>query len=202
MNYSPPVLLLARGVKTPWDGFLFVERFLECNEAGSLLNYCRESVRWRAELVQMFGETHVAPRLVSCYGDPGAVYRYRGSAQRPLPWTGALESLCNRLNADTGARFNFVLMNRYRNGTDHVGFHSDDERDLEFQPVIASISLGSTRRFRIRKRTTGETTHFDLPHGALTLMWGESQSQYKHALAKTRQTVGERFNLSFRLVKN
>lgn len=202
MDYSPPVSLLDRGVRTPWEGFLFVERFLERDEACSLLNHCRESVEWRTELVTMFGQTHVAPRLVSCYGDPGNMYRYRGSAQQPLPWTGPLGSLRNRLVSETGAPFNFVLMNRYRDGNDYVGFHSDDERDLAPQPVIASLSLGSTRRFRVRKRTTGESRHFDASHGSLILMWGDSQSQYKHALIKTSRPVGERFNLSYRLVTN
>ena len=200
MSFQPPASLVA-GSESVWkDCFLLYRDYLSNPHYERLNAFCVYDVPWRKELVSMFGKVHVARRRTCCYGTPGAMYRYRGSAQTPLTWDGPLLQLRDRLESDLGASFNFVLLNRYRNGGDHVGFHSDDERDLQSEPVIASISLGSSRTFRVRERNGGQSRDFDVSSGTLVLMWGPSQANYKHALLKTAKPVGERFNLSFRQV--
>jgi alkylated DNA repair dioxygenase AlkB len=94
-----------------------------------------------------------------------------------------------------------VLLNLYRDGRDGMGWHADDEPELGPQPAIASLSLGATRRFRLRhrrRRDTGVT--LDLAHGSLLLMAGATQRHYVHAVPKTARPVGERINLTFRYV--
>jgi alkylated DNA repair dioxygenase AlkB len=100
-----------------------------------------------------------------------------------------------------GQRFNSVLLNLYRDGRDGMGWHSDDEPELGPDPVIASVSLGATRRFRMRHRKQrGETMGIDLEHGSVLLMRGPTQHRWLHAVPKTTRPVGERINLTFRLV--
>jgi alkylated DNA repair dioxygenase AlkB len=101
-----------------------------------------------------------------------------------------------------GVPFNFVLLNRYRDGKDAMGWHADDEPSLGCKPVIASISLGATRRLLVRARRSKRepSTAVDLRHGSLLLAWGDCQHRYEHSLARTRKPVGERINLTFRNV--
>jgi alkylated DNA repair dioxygenase AlkB len=94
-----------------------------------------------------------------------------------------------------------VLANLYRDGADYMGWHSDDERALGPQPVIASLSLGATRRFRVKSRhAPARELALDLPAGSLLVMRGDTQEHFRHALPKTAKPVGERINLTFRRI--
>jgi alkylated DNA repair dioxygenase AlkB len=67
--------------------------------------------------------------------------------------------------------------------------------------VIASLSLGATRRFKLKSRTPdGPGMGLDLPHGSLLVMRGDTQTHYRHALPRTAKAVGERINLTFRRI--
>ena len=125
---------------------------------------------------------------------------YSGIPHEPLPWTAELKALRDEVSAATGARFNSVLLNRYRSGEDSVSWHRDDEPELGRDPVIASLSLGATRRFKLRHLATKETHSLDLNDGSLLLMSGPSQREWEHCLTKTKRAVGERINLTFRWV--
>lgn len=83
-----------------------------------------------------------------------------------------------------------------------MGWHRDDERELGARPVIASVSLGATRRFLLRAndRKT-QAMGIDLTHGSLLMMAGDTQINYRHALAKTAKSVGPRINLTFRCIR-
>jgi alkylated DNA repair dioxygenase AlkB len=92
-----------------------------------------------------------------------------------------------------------VLANRYRDGRDAMGWHSDDEPELGPAPVIASVSLGASRRFVLKHRDDpAQKLALELDHGSLLVMAGATQRHYKHALPRTARPVGERINLTFR----
>jgi alkylated DNA repair dioxygenase AlkB len=91
-------------------------------------------------------------------------------------------------------------VNLYRDGTDGVGWHADDEPENGVEPVIASVSLGATRRFDLRHRESGITIKTELEHGSVVVMSGLSQHCWVHQIAKTKTLVGPRINLTFRLV--
>jgi alkylated DNA repair dioxygenase AlkB len=171
------------------------------DEADELLAVLLTGISWQQEDIVMFGELRRVPRLVAWYGDPGTAYTYSGTAHEPLPWTAALQSIRDRVQDLTGHSFNSVLLNRYRDGRDGMGWHADDERELGRDPVIASVSLGATRRFKLRHRRLREAAAtIDLAHGDLLLMAGSTQHAYVHAVPKTTRPVGERVNLTLRLV--
>ena len=98
------------------------------------------------------------------------------------------------------ASFNSVLINLYRNGQDSMGWHSDNETVLGKEPVIASLSLGGTRRFQLKHRRSGELVSLDLPHGSCLIMQGRCQADWRHQVPKTRKQVAPRINLTFRTV--
>jgi alkylated DNA repair dioxygenase AlkB len=171
-------------------------------EADRLFASLLATIDWRREEILMFGQRRLVPRLVAWHGDPGASYEYSGTAHAPLPWTATLLELRDRVGCLTGRQFNSVLLNRYRDGRDGMGWHADDEPELGAEPAIASVSLGATRRFalRHRRRSTARLA-LDLGHGDLLLMAGATQRHWLHALPKTARPVGERVNLTFRLVR-
>ena len=127
-------------------------RAFAAEEADHLYAALRAGIDWQQEEILIFGQRRRVPRLVAWHGDPDATYTYSGTAHTPLPWTDELLLVRERLQSLTGHRYNSVLLNLYRDGRDGMGWHADDEPELGPQPVIASVSLGATRRFRLRHR--------------------------------------------------
>lgn len=161
-----------------------------------------EDLAWRSETITLFGKTMLQPRLLAWYGDPDAHYRYSGKTHTPLPWTDHLLALKARVEDATGARFNSVLANLYRDHSDSMGLHADDEPELGAQPVIASLSLGATRVFRLKHRHDRRVAPLKLPlvSGSLLVMAGDTQQNWKHEVPKQRVPCGPRINLTFRYV--
>jgi alkylated DNA repair dioxygenase AlkB len=184
---------------------LYAPRWLPPAEADALLAALLVQVPWAVHRIRLFGREVDSPRLSCWIGDPGAAYRYSGTSFAPHPWPPALAAVRAALERAAGARFDSVLANRYRDGRDAMGWHSDDEPELGPRPVIASLSLGATRRFVLKARAgrgapADARLALDLPHGSLLLMRGETQRNYRHALPRTARVVGERINLTFRRI--
>ncbi|WP_046244443.1 alpha-ketoglutarate-dependent dioxygenase AlkB family protein [Hymenobacter terrenus] len=191
----------------PQADLLFEPTFLPAAEADALLAHLTAEVAWEQRSIRLFGQQVPQPRLTAWYGDTAARYTYSGLTWEPRPWTPTLLALRQRVEAATGTPFNSVLLNRYRDGRDSMGWHSDDEPELGPAPAIASLSLGATRRFRLRpyraqfRAGLAEAPFgLDLPNGSLLLMRGPTQQYWQHALPKTTRPVGPRLNLTFRWV--
>ncbi len=177
--------------------------WLGAAEADRLLALLSVEVPWRQERIRMMGREVLQPRLTAWYGDPGTGYRYSGLRLSPLPFTPALAALRDRAAAAAAAdmRFNSVLLNLYRDGADSVSWHSDDEPELGPDPIIASVSLGGTRRFDLRHRDRHEIrAALDLGHGSLLVMGESCQIRWQHRIAKTRRPTAPRINLTFRRI--
>ncbi|WP_210514289.1 alpha-ketoglutarate-dependent dioxygenase AlkB family protein [Hymenobacter terricola] len=191
----------------PQADLLFDPVFLSAPEADIILAQLIAGIAWEQRAIRIFGQEIPQPRLTAWHGDPAARYAYSGLAWEPQPWTPLLLILRQRIETATSARFNSVLLNYYRDGRDSMGWHSDDEPELGPAPAIASLSLGATRRFRLRPcraRPGAGLVHppfgLDLPSGSLLLMRGPTQRHWQHALPKTARPVGARLNLTFRWV--
>ncbi|MFC5577130.1 alpha-ketoglutarate-dependent dioxygenase AlkB family protein [Lysobacter niabensis] len=179
----------------------FDPHWLDESEADRLLGGLRDGVAWETHRIRLFGREHASPRLSCWIGDPGTAYRYSGTLFEPRSWPPLLLPVRERLCAELGVGFNSVLANRYRDGRDCMGWHSDDEPELGEVPVIASVSLGATRRFVLKHRRTQDRLAIELPHGSLLVMAGATQSHWRHALPGTVRPVSERINLTFRRIR-
>lgn len=156
-------------------------------------------VAWRQETARVMGRELPLPRLTAWYGD--AAYRYSGIDNPPQPWLPDLLMLKAIAEQRSGTSFNAVLLNLYRTGRDSVAWHRDAEPALGPDPVVASISLGAVRRFRLKHvRDRSLTLGLDLPHGSLLVMGRGSQRHWLHALPKTARPVAPRLNLTFRRI--
>ncbi len=175
--------------------------WLPTTDADALFAALRDDIAWEVHRIRLFGRWVDSPRLSCWIGDPDAAYAYSGTRFEPHPWPAALLPVRARLARETGVDFNSVLANCYRDGRDYMGWHSDNERALGQRPVIASLSLGQTRRFVFRQRSAKNAKQdLLLPNGALLLMAGDAQSLYQHALPATAKPVGARINLTFRRI--
>jgi alkylated DNA repair dioxygenase AlkB len=183
------------------DGELYrIKAFYDQPEADRLFAGFYERLAWREETIQIFGKACKVPRLMCWYGDADAVYRYSGVEHQPLPWTSELSAVKAQIEQFGGYAFNSVLANLYRDGGDSMGYHADNEKELGVNPVIASLSLGDSRLFKLHHKKRRENLDIVLEHGDLLVMAGVLQHHWVHALPKTRQVKHPRINLTFRKI--
>lgn len=179
------------------DGFVLIRAWLEPGVADWLRDTLRAGVPWEQTSSTMYGRTYPTPRLTCWFGS--GVYSYSGIRNVPRPWLPELVRLRKRLEAVSGARYNACLANLYRDSSDTVGFHRDNERGLDPNDTIASVSLGAARDFRIREIARERSWTVSLGHGDLLLMHGpDSQTDYEHSVPRRKRVAGERINLTFR----
>jgi len=169
-------------------------------DADVLLARLLDEVPWGGWTIAMFGRDVAEPRLSAWVGDADTAYKYSGRTREPLPWVPILSEIRDRCQSVAGARFNAVLANLYRDGSDSMGWHSDDEPENGPNPTIASVSFGAERRFDFRHRTTGEQVQVQLPAGSVLVMSGACQRWWQHRIAKTKRVGDPRVNLTYRLV--
>lgn len=170
-------------------------------EAHYLLKDLKESILWRQEKLKMFGKEINFPRLMAFYGDPNITYSFSRNKYHAVPWTNSLLKIKSQLESDFNCTFNSVLLNMYRSGKDSMDWHQDNEKELGLNPVIASVNFGATRKFELRNIDSREKITFNLNHGSLLLMKGETQHFWQHRVAKTKKEVNLRINLTFRHIK-
>ncbi|MCC5655135.1 alpha-ketoglutarate-dependent dioxygenase AlkB [Nostoc sp. XA013] len=182
---------------TPVLPVTYYPDFLSLEQANELYQHCLK-LEWQQNQIRIAGKTMPVPRLECIYGDYGCDYLYSNSVfLKPLWWTEALSSLRDRITVLTGYKFRIVIGNQYRGGQDSIGWHSDNEPSMGFNPAIASLSLGGVRKFQI-KPIGGRPTDFWLEHGSLLVMHPGCQSTHLHQVPKTNKVVSTRINLTFR----
>lgn len=175
--------------------------WLPAEPARTLLARISDEVAWRQDSMRTPRGLVPLPRLTAWQGEPEAVYLYSGIRNVPAPWTPAVRELHEAVQAACGARFNSVLLNRYRDGRDSMGWHSDDEAELGPAPVIASVSLGAPRRFELRHLATGVVQTYRVTPGSLLVMRGRTQAEWVHRVPKAPALDSERINLTFRWIE-
>ena len=195
--------------------------WLAPSAAAELLERLQLEVPWKQEAITIYGRRHLLPRLTCWMADPGCGYSYSGLANAIEPWSPAAAELREALQVLTGWRFNSLLLNRYRDGRDAMGWHADDEPELEPTAPIASLSLGAPRDFRLRPQPSprnraavasgscqlpagfDDCTPFSIPlhNGDLLLMEPPTQLWWQHALPRRLRLQQQRLNLTFRVVR-
>jgi alkylated DNA repair dioxygenase AlkB len=178
----------------------YLPNWLDNESASRLLALFQRELEWQAGTIKIFGKVMTIPRLQAWYGDVGADYQYSGVTMKAQAWHSELLKLKLRCENECGTPFNSVLANLYRNGRDSMGMHSDDEKELGVQPVIASVSLGEARNFDFKNRVSGDKFRLPLEHGSLLIMGGDTQKYWQHGIAKSQKPLGPRINFTFRQI--
>lgn len=176
---------------------------LSYHEANQLFDTLKKNIIWEKQKIKLYGEVHDVPRLTAWYGDSNKSYIYSGIKLNTNPWNAALLKIREKIEKISKIKFNSVLLNLYRSGSDSVSWHSDDEPELGRNPVIGSLSLGETRQFQMKHKFSRDLKQkILLQHGSFLLMRGKTQHHWLHQIPKRKNLQGERINLTFRVIKH
>jgi alkylated DNA repair dioxygenase AlkB len=186
----------------PYDGIAeYYSSVLNGDEERRFFDALFKTIDWKPDEVVIAGKSILTKRLVAWYGDSPYSYTYSGTTKQALAWTDELLELRERANSLTGEVFNSCLLNLYHDGTEGVGWHSDNEDCFIKNATIASFSLGTERRFLLRHRKSKETITIPLEPGSLLAMKGETQTHWIHSLPRSAKVTEPRINLTFRWMR-
>ncbi|MES2565500.1 MAG: alpha-ketoglutarate-dependent dioxygenase AlkB [Bacteroidota bacterium] len=208
MDNNNQANLFGQAIETPnpliklRDGeLLYHPAFFNKLQSDIILKSLLEKIEWKQDKIMMYGKELPLPRLSAWYGDNNKSYTYSGIKLNPLPWTSELLEIKEKIEAEAKVKFSSVLLNRYRDGQDYVGWHTDAEKELGKNPIIGSVNFGATRKFQLRRIDDHkEKYEVDLKHGTFLVMQGATQHFWQHQVPKTAIKIGERINLTFRVI--
>jgi len=198
------------GEELPKDGepviikngeYVYFPNFFNWDKANDFLEAFKNTIEWKQESMNMYGKQVLFPRLTSWYGDNDKPYSFSGITLNPHPWSKELLKIKELIEPICEVEFNSVLLNLYRDGNDSISWHTDAEKELGKNPLIASVNFGAERKFQIKHNETLEMHEIILKNGSLLIMKGELQHFWKHQVPKQKGIVKERINLTFRVIK-
>jgi len=156
---------------------------LATDEAEELFEELHTTQDWAERAIVAMGKEVMQPRLIDWAGE--LPYKYSGQVLEPKPLSPTLDQLNQTLSELCGVEFNHIILNLYRDGRDRVGMHADDEPELGRNPLVASLSLGASRRFNIQhKRKRRLRRSLQLTHGSLLVMGGNMQHRWRHGVPR------------------
>ena len=163
---------------------------------------CLANINWIEGTIKIFGKEHNIPRLQAWYANEDINYKYSGKALLRNNWNPVLNEIKDDIELATSQKFNSVLGNLYRDGSDSMGLHADDEKELGENPVIASFSLGEERDIYFKHKNKNISFSIPQESGKLIVMSGSTQKYWKHGIKKTKKIKKPRINLTFRNIIN
>lgn len=180
----------------------------EVDNPDDIFKLLLKEVPWKQEQVVVFGKCHNQPRLSCFIGQSNKPYRYSGITRIPEPMGETITALTDRMQKlvyhidPKHPLYTSTLSNRYRNGKDYIGQHSDSEDDMVSNTIIASLSLRQERFFDFYSKETGKRAlRLTLENGSVLLMGKNSQKLYTHGVPKQLTKNEERLNFTWRVIK-
>ena len=185
----------------PEDGEVFyIPQFISIKDATHYTQALLQQIPWQHDEVIIYGKKIITKRKVAWYADNNLPYKYSNTVKEALPWDKTLLALKTLVEQYAHVHFNACLLNLYHNGTEGMGWHSDNEKELLHNGCIASLSFGADRKFMFKHKATKHTLSLNLQSGSLLLMKGATQQHWQHQLAKTTKQPHPRINLTFRIM--
>lgn len=182
------------------DEILLQRHWLKPDQAWYLLYWLRCHIPWRQLPVKLFGRSYLQPRLCALVAEQNQLtYTYSGLTLRAMVWPEVIAEIRERLLSDCGVRFNACLLNLYRNQSDCMGMHADNEPELGNAPQIAIVSLGGERFIRFKHRRFSRAGKIRLEHGSLLWMRPPCQSHWLHGIPRQAHAK-PRISLTFRQI--
>ncbi len=187
----------------PFDGEVFYSpNFLTHTEQKQLFDQLIHTIPWESDELIIFGKKITTKRKIAFYSDNGIEYTYSGFRKVGIPWFKELMELKSSIESHCNTSFNACLLNLYHDGDEGMGWHSDNEPELQKEGVIASVSIGITRRFDFKHNSSNIKKSILLESGSLLCMQGKTQEFWKHQLPKSKKIAQARINLTFRQIRD
>ena len=185
----------------PFDGTVrYFGKVMNRTAADHYLKLLLQHIDWKNDEAILYGKHYITKRKAAWYGDRDYAYRYSGTTKYALPWTAELLELKKLAETHTGFHYNSCLLNLYHDGNEGMAWHSDDEKTLEKNAAIASVSLGAERNFSFKHKVNGHKVSLHLEHGSLLVMADETQTNWLHRLPPATKVTKPRVNLTFRKI--
>lgn len=189
-------------LNVPNSDITYYPNFMDASLANDYFSLLKKNTPWQQDDIKVFGKVYAQPRLTALYANNDKPYSYSNITMKPYKFSKELKTLKEKIETIAQCNFTTCLLNLYRDGKDSNGWHADNEKELGRNPVIASISLGAPRYFHLKHISIPDAKHkMLLEHGSLLLMQGETQHFWKHQIPKTAKPIGERINLTFRVIR-
>ncbi len=182
----------------PWT---FFPSWMNADDSQSWQEKINSRLVWSRPVVCVYGSNYVVPRKTAFLAEKNISYGYSGVVHFGHGWPSWFCPLLKKINSTCEVHFNGCLINLYRNGKDCMGWHSDNEPELDLNKPIASLSLGAPRDFLFKHRTKNLKDLLKLNSGDLLLMHPGCQKEWIHSLPRRRKIVSPRINLTFRCYK-
>jgi alkylated DNA repair dioxygenase AlkB len=173
-------------------------KIINAEQNDKYFNELLNKIEWANEKLILFGKKITTKRKVAFYADSLIEYTYSHKTKKGLEWTPLLIEIKQLVSSYTGSNYNACLLNLYHDGEEGMGWHSDDEKEIIPNSSIASLSLGTERKFSIKHKATKETHSILLENGSLLEMLGSFQKHWLHSMPKSKKIMDARINLTFR----
>ena len=209
-------------------------------EANDIFNKLEKEIEYNTDeesSIVIYGKKTKIPRKQTAFGDENTSYNFSNNTVAPKKWEDVptlLEikqkmentlqlkkdensnsnSNSNKCNSNLNETFNFVLVNRYANGKDCIGFHKDDEKDLNENSSIVGISFGSQRDFVFKhesvynkqKKDKLQASNAKIPpiykislqHGSMIVIRYPTNQYWYHSIPRRAKVEKARISLTFR----
>ena len=130
------------------DGIaIYTDSLIPAEKSELFLLQLSKNIQWKNDESVIFGKHYITRRKTAWYGDKPFNYTYSKIKRTALPWTNELLEIKHIVENNESTKFNSCLLNLYHDGDDGMGWHSDNEKELIRDGVIASISLGQSGNF-------------------------------------------------------
>ena len=134
-------------------------------------------------------------------------YEYSNMKVLMAPYTPAIAAVRHEVEELSKSSYNVVLINRYLDGKDGVGWHADDEKTINQTKPIASVSLGCARDFDVRRKkpkssgnnnnnTDNNKRRWNLRHRDVLIMNPGAQQRFEQTVPKLAKVLVVRYNLT------
>ena len=183
----------------PFDGEVYsYGPIFSIAQSNTFFEKLRQEINWQNDVVKMYGKTIECKRQTAWMGEDYFEYTYSGIVKRAELFTPLIAEIKNQIETVCKQKLNSCLLNLYKDGSEGMSWHSDNEKTMGEEPIIASLSLGAARKFSFKHNDNKQKIDLFLEHGSLIVMQGITQKHWKHALLPSSKVNSPRINLTFR----
>ena len=201
LNNTPSDSAVSSQTIINMDGIaIYTDSLIPTEKSEFFLLQLSKNIQWKNDESVIFGKHYITRRKTAWYGDGPFNYTYSKIKRTALPWTNELLEIKHVVENNESTKFNSCLLNFYHDGDDGMGWHSDNEKELIKNGVIASISLGAERKFSFKHKKNKEKIDLILGNGSLLVMKEQIQNHWMHQLPKSKKVREPRINLTFRTI--
>lgn len=180
----------------------YYENFFLKQDCEFYFNKLMDSIPWKNDVIKLFGKRIVTNRKVAWFAENNITYTYSNQQKTANPFFYELQLIKEKVEVISNCEFNSCLLNLYMNGKDGMGWHSDNEKEIEVNSTIASVSFGASRKIYFKNRMNPlQKLKLQLAPGSLLLMEGKIQKHWLHSIPKMITITEPRINLTFRKMK-